>query len=298
MVQMSTGKHLNMDAIVLESEQIEVKVLPNLGFKVASILHKSKNKEFLFQPIKGSYQIPQYGDNFQEYDRSGLDEMIPTIVEDKYPIGELEGRNLPDHGDVWSIPWKVELLDNKVVGNVSLRSLPLEFTKSISFSEKDTIRMDYTVKNLSKEDIHYIWVLHGLNVFDNDTEFIFQDDMNFPINIYSNEDLEKINLKYLKDYKDNRSYKYYFWGEIKNGEVGLDYKKDRIKYLIKYDTKIHPYLGVWVTKGEFNGEYNCCLGPSNGFYDSVSLSYENNRIPLLKRNDEEKWTIFIEIKEY
>ncbi len=73
---------------------------------------------------------------------------------------------------------------------------------------------------------------------------------------------------------------------------------DRIRYLIQYDPLVHPYLGVWITKGGFKGEYNCALEPSNGFYDSLALAYENKKIPLLKARGEDQWTIFIQIKEY
>lgn len=118
------------------------------------------------------------------------------------------------------------------------------------------------------------------------------------INIHSNEDLDKLDLKYLKSYRDKRSYKYYFWGKFKKGEVGLNYTRDRLQYIIKYDINIHPYLGVWITKGGFKGEYNCALEPSNGFFDSVSLAYENKMVPLLSPYGEDRWTIYIDIREY
>ncbi|MEW8972605.1 MAG: hypothetical protein AB2375_00295 [Tissierellaceae bacterium] len=298
MTQIEIKKHLNMDAIVMKNKCLEIKVLPRLGFKMAAILYRPKNKEFLFQPTEGKYQMPNYGDDFEKYDTSGLDEMIPTIEKCEYPVGDLKGNILPDHGDVWSVPWNIQILEDRIVGNIKLRSLPLEFIKTISFQGDSTIKMDYKVKNLSDREIYYIWALHGLNVFDDDTEFIFQDDMKNVINIHSNEDLDKIDLKYLKNYRNDRSYKYYFWGKFKTGEVGLDYTRDRIQYMIKYDTDIHPYLGVWITKGGFKGEYNCALEPSNGFYDSVSLAYENKMVPLLSSYGEDRWTIYIDIRKY
>ncbi len=107
-----------------------------------------------------------------------------------------------------------------------------------------------------------------------------------------------MDIKYLKNYRDKEAYKFYFEGDLEKGQVGLDYTKDRVQYLIKYQTKINPYLGVWITKGGFKGEYNCALEPSNGFYDSVSLAYENQKLPLVQGQEEHKWTVFIEIKEY
>ena len=202
MIKIKTGKHLNMNAIIIYTESLQVKILPEIGFKMASIVYKPKNKEFLFQPTKRRYEIPKYGDDFEKYDTSGLDEMVPTVDKSQYPAGDLKGKMLPDHGDVWSLPWNTDVCNNKITGKVKLRSLPLEFIKSVSFSDEHTIRMDYKVKNLSDKDIYYIWTLHGLNVFDENTEFIFQEDMNSPINVHSNEELDKLNLKYLKNYKD------------------------------------------------------------------------------------------------
>lgn len=298
MINIKIGKHLNMDAIIMESQSIRLKILPDLGFKMASIVSLHKDKEFLFQPTRKKYDIPKYGDSFENYDTSGLDEMMPTVDKCIYPAGGFKGEILPDHGDVWTLPWDVNIKDNSIIGKVKLKSLPLEFTKTLSFRDENTIRMDYRVKNLSHKEVYYLWALHGLNKFDDHTEFIFPQGLGPPINVYDDEDLREMDIKYLKNYRDKEAYKFYFEGDLEKGQVGLDYTKDRVQYLIKYQTKINPYLGVWITKGGFKGEYNCALEPSNGFYDSVSLAYENQKLPLVQGQEEHKWTVFIEIKEY
>lgn len=298
MTEICKGQHLNMPAIVMESSSLSLKILPEIGFKISSIVDRASGKEFLFQPTRGKYDKPQYGQAFEKYDTSGLDEMLPTVDKCLYPVGDFKDSILPDHGDVWSLSWESEISKNKVIGRVKLKSLPLEFTKTLSFSDEKTIRMDYRVKNLSDKNVHYLWTLHGLNVFDDYTEFIFDQGMNAPLNVYDDEDLSKIDLKCLKNYKDKSSYKYYFSESAISGQVGLDYTKDRLQYIVKYDPNIHPYLGVWITKGGFKGEYNCALEPSNGFYDSLNLAYRNKKLPLLKAYGEDRWTIFIEIREY
>ena len=170
--------------------------------------------------------------------------------------------------------------------------------KIISFGNDNTIKMDYKVRNLSDENVYYLWALHGLNVFDDNTEFIFSEDMKDVLNVGNEDDLSKIDLRYLKNYEDKKSHKYYFTNEIQGGIAGLDYTSERIRYMINYDSKINPYLGVWITKGGFKGEYNCALEPSNGFYDNLSLAYENKKVPFLKPLEEKQWTIVIEVSEY
>jgi hypothetical protein len=298
MVKIENGKHLNMNAIIMKNENLQVKLLPDLGFKMASIVHLPKQKEFLFQPTKNKYSIPNYNDKFEKYDTSGLDDVIPTIDECTYPHGKFKGKLLPDHGDVWSMKWDVGVFKNKVVGNVALKSLPLELTRHIELSEDSTIRLNYKVKNLGDEEVYFIWALHGLNNFDDYTEFIFQEDMVDVINVYDNEDLTKIDLKKLDNYETGRSYKYYFLNEFNKGEVGLNYTREKLKYIIKYDANVLPYLGIWITKGGFKGEHNCALEPSNGFYDSLSTAYLNKKLPCLSSHEEINWSIEIQIIDY
>ena len=146
-----------MDCISLLQENIKVKVIPELGFKVASIVYKGN--EMLFQPTEGRYRKVPYGSDFKTSDTSGMDEMMPTI--EKCVLG---CRSLPDHGDVWSVPWDVDICNGHIEGNVKLRSLPLRFSKAVKINNDDSIQMDYWVQNLSGERVPFLWALHGLNV--------------------------------------------------------------------------------------------------------------------------------------
>ena len=313
-MEIKNEKHFNLNSIVMESKVLKVKLLPDLGFKMASLIYKPKNMEILFQPTNKKYSIPQYGDYFEKYDTSGLDEMIPTIDKCVYPEGTYKGNILPDHGDVWSIPWHTDIKKDTIVGKVKLKSLPLEFHKSLTFETDNVVRVEYKVKNLGNENISYLWALHGLMIFDDETKIIFPKEAKNILNVHENSvlgscgerysfplvkdiDDNLVDLSYLKHYRDGESYKYYFLDDLKVGEVGLHYLDKKVKYILRYDTKKIPYLGVWVTQGGFKGEYNCAIEPSNGFYDSVEIAYEKRKLPELKSKEEDFWTIYMEIKE-
>ena len=55
--------------------------------------------------------------------------------------------------------------------------------------------------------------------------------------------------------------------------------------MLHYDVKKLPYLGVWITAGGFEGDYNCALEPSNGFYDGIGRAEKNCRLPVLKAGE-------------
>ena len=309
MIQIKKGKHLNMDAIIMKSKYLEIRLLPKLGFKMASFKYIPKDKELLFQPSRDLYEIPYYGKAFEEYDTSGLDEMIPTIDECKY-----RGNTLPDHGEAWSVPWNVEIIDETVVGNINLKTLPLRFNKSLAFHNENTIKVEYKVENLENQEIDFLWALHGLNVFDDKTEMLIPKEAKNILNVHENDQLgyvgrknsfplakdidgNSIDLTFLKNYKENRCYKYYFLDQIEEGKVGLHYKDENIVYTLKYDSRKIPYLGVWITKGGFKGEYNCAIEPSTGYYDSLELAVKNDKVTRLKPYEYFCWTIYMEVRE-
>lgn len=309
MIQIKEGKHLNMDAIIMKNKYLEIRLLPKLGFKMASFKYIPKDKELLFQPTKGLYDIPFYGAAFEEYDTSGLDEMIPTIDKCDY-----RGNTLPDHGEVWSVPWNVEIVGKSLKGNIKLKTLPLIFYKSLCFHDENTIKVEYKVENLEDQEIEFLWALHGLNVFDDKTEIIVPKEAKNIINVHENDllgevgrknsfpiakDVEGnfIDLTLLKNYKDNRCYKYYFLDQLEEGNVGLYYKEENILYTLKYNSKKIPYLGIWITKGGFKGEYNCAIEPSTGYYDSLELAIKNDKVTKLKPYEQFCWSIYMGVEE-
>ena len=75
--------------------------------------------------------------------------------------------------------------------------------------------------------------------------------------------------------------KYYVESRISEGYCGFYYPVADISYILQYDGSKLPYLGVWITAGGFQGDYNCALEPTNGFYDSIGRAAENRRLPVL-----------------
>ena len=97
-----------LDAWVLENEILRTIVVPELGAKLVSLLDKRSQREWLVDPGERPFQKVAYGAPFEKQDMSGWDDMFPTISACEYPgPGEKHGVALPDHGEVWSLPWTV-----------------------------------------------------------------------------------------------------------------------------------------------------------------------------------------------
>jgi hypothetical protein len=104
---MSAATWHGMPALVLESELLRVVVVPQLGAKLVSLFDRRNRYEWLIGPARPLRPVA-YGSPFVEQDMSGWDEMFPTIDACALPAaGGTQGPWLPDHGEVWALPWAV-----------------------------------------------------------------------------------------------------------------------------------------------------------------------------------------------
>lgn len=286
-------KYLNAEAFVLENEYIKLVQLKDFGAKIASIFYKEKEREILFQPTKKKYDMPKFGDDFSKYDTSGLDEMLPTIDTCVYPKSRIK---LQDHGSVWSVPWKNHVSKSGLESQVVLEDLPLKLKRVVSL-ENRSILLSYTLYNLSEQSQYYLWALHGLMNFNDETELFFSKDIKSIVNVIDFKDYD-FNPRILKEYPDKSENKFYFIDELNKGMAGINYLDDKFKLIMEYETSILKYLGVWVTKGGFKGEYNLAIEPATGYYDSLERAFENEKASKIMADDEISWGIKISFENY
>src|ERR1044071_6954902 len=95
-----------LSAIRLHNDVLRAVFIPELGGKMVSLVRVASGHEFLLQPqdCGRKYGRPVYGDRMDDFDASGFDECFPTISACKYP--EDLNVSLPDHGELWPVPWK------------------------------------------------------------------------------------------------------------------------------------------------------------------------------------------------
>jgi len=298
-----------MNCYCLENELIKLSILPDLGAKIASLVYKPQNFEVLFQPEDGGYRLAAYGDGFADYDTSGADEMFPTIDPCAYPYEGYQGKALPDHGELWSIPWSIIPLDEGLAAEVKGRALPYIFRRTISLS-KNTVHMEYQVCNRGDKPLYGLWAFHGLAACDESTRLILPPTQriitvhdskllgstgtshSFPLTLDQNG--QEYFLDRIKPRTTGKTEKIYVEGLIRKGEAALTLNEGRLIYKLVFPEDKVPYLGVWLNEGGFKGEYNCALEPSSGYYDSLEVAQKLDGISPLAAGATREW--YLEIK--
>ena len=149
-----------LDSVQIRDEDLEVTVIPGLGGKISSI--RWSGREILARNPSKKFVPARYAAPYADYDASGFDECIPTIGPCEYPEYPWKGIELPDHGEVWSLPWSTWGEDGCLCLRTQGIRLPYVFEKRLRILGPGEIQIQYALVNPSPFPIKYLWSSHPL----------------------------------------------------------------------------------------------------------------------------------------
>src|SRR5438876_11642513 len=145
---------------VLSSRKVQITVVPELGAKIISLKDLHTGREWMWHP-RGGLKLfrNRPGDDFSRSPLVGADECLPTIAPCLWHC-----LALPDHGEVWCMPWS---LDGDAWANGGLRTMtglslsPFHFERAIELQENE-VRLSYQLLNQGEAEEAYLWAIHPL----------------------------------------------------------------------------------------------------------------------------------------
>lgn len=312
---MKEGIYKGLKALILSTEKIEGIVLPEYGGKLASLKSLKTGREFLFQSDSSELKLPTYGAAFSDFDSSGFDEMFPSIDATFYPSGKLRGAVIPDHGEVWAMPWDTKPVNDATISlKVTGRCLPYQLSKKVIFDE-NTITIDYELFNMNDEPLAFIWAAHALlNCDQKKSKIITPSNLTRVMNVERKsqhlgqwgevydypvaKDIygEKVDLSRFEAAESGNCEKFYFTDNLTDGWCGVEYSDPKEKLIYEFPVNDVPYLGVWKTHGAYKGHYNFALEPCTGAYDDLYLAEKINRASHVAPGEIYTWFLKIRVE--
>src|SRR5512133_2380160 len=135
------SRYKDQPAVTLESAMLAAQFLPGIGAKLCSLVYKPAGVELLLQRPAPEYrQAPYDGDYVAQGECSGFDEMFPSIDRGFYEAYPWRGTPLPDHGEVWSLPWEYSERDAELEFSVHGVRFPYRLEKWVRFTDEGTLR--------------------------------------------------------------------------------------------------------------------------------------------------------------
>lgn len=290
--------------MILESEILKIEVQPQLGGKITSFFHKGKAFELAAQTDRRIEDLPGVTAGFGPY-AFGMDECFPNIDAEQV---EWKGRQLvfPDHGEIWKAAFAVTELS----GNSATLcwNSPMGYRYQKTYQLKgNCLTIRYRIINDGAEELPCFWTWHGLMRYEEDMEVILPDGTTHCRNVLTGPELGEAGTVYpvggsydftkVPKAESRTMSKFYVEHPVKTGKCGLRYPTQNVNCMLEYDAEILPYLGFWITAGGLNGDYNCALEPTNGFYDSISTAHGNEKLPILLPGDTLEFQINITLTD-
>jgi hypothetical protein len=160
MAQLSQTNVEDLNGLVFENDTIKMTILPDLGAKVISLVLKANGHEYLWRYPGRPLRLPEYDSTFTDYDISAWDECFPTIYPVPYPLDPWKGIQVPDHGEVWALPWRWEMQGEALrMWTHSIR-FGYHFERTFRLTDDGAIEIAYSATNPTAFPLHSLWSMH------------------------------------------------------------------------------------------------------------------------------------------
>ena len=307
------GTYKDVDGIVLENSELRAILLPQSGSKIASIMYKPREAELLWQESDAKFPKSEYGQPFGRAQSFGFDEMFPTINACRYAGGVWDGVPLPDHGEVWSLPWHYEIEGERLRLWVYGVRLPYLLEKTVALND-NTLTIEYAVTNLSPFPLDYLWAAHPLFNLTPGARLLLPPAMTKILNAYSGEPLRDYGRLYdfpAATLDDGRvvdlatlaapdgvgRQKYYFAAPLSEGWCGLRDPGRNLAIRLSFPPEVVRYLGIWFNQGWWEQQYNVALEPATAAMDQPDLAKARNMSSTLPPHGKHAWFLRLAVKE-
>ncbi len=270
----------------LQSEQVALAVVPELGARIISLKDLQTQREWLWHPGESLELFKnEPHDAFCDSPLAGMDECLPTISPCAW-----RGRKLPDHGEVWSGPWEADMGDwqNGILKtSIRLKSLPFVFERTIALQECE-IRLNYKLSNVSGAEEPYLWAVHPL------LRLMAGDQLELPgstrrllngaawvDDLVSAPTPQKCAKAFAYPVSEG-------WAVIKNDATG-----DRLEFV--WDSLQNNSLGLWITRGGWHGHHHFAIEPSNADHDCLATASGRGSCGIIAANSSVSWQLILRV---
>jgi hypothetical protein len=299
----------DLPALRLSKYHIKLVVIPALGGKISSICWRGL--EFLARNTRKPFRHAVYAASYAQFDASGFDECFPTIGPCNYPKYPWQGFHLPDHGEVWSLPWHVTSDADSLTLETGGVRLPYKFQKRISIEDPGSITLQYTLTNHSPFEFHYLWSAHPLFAPNPGMRLCLPPEVRVLVDWSKHGRLGEIwtchNWPHTQDCQGNLV----DLSLIHSPEVGwVDklyttpltegwcaiYDPANGSYAaFVFSPEQIPFVGLSINQGGWPldepGYYNIGLEPCNGFPDRLDLAMEQGEAASIRAYQSTQWSL-------
>lgn len=284
-------RYKDQPAVTLETDMLAAQFMPGAGGGLCSLVYRPLGLELLVQRPGQRYRRGPYdGDYVADGECAGMDDMFPTIDRCFYDLHPWRGTPIPDHGEVWSLPWDAAIEDETLHLAVHGVRFPYRLEKQISFSRPDVLHIAYRLTNLSGFEFYFLWAAHPMFMLEEGARLVLPEGVNKAVvtftltgemGRYGSEvdwpiatlpDGERRDLRRIRPRHTRAADKYYFKNALPEGWCALTYPHSNLTLALSFPIARVPYLGILPNEGGWQDLYNIFIEPATAPFDRPDLA--------------------------
>ena len=301
-------------AVALRSAEVELVAVPAIGMKLTN-LRRLNGREWLWRSDQIPLALPEPGASYVEAAASGgWDECFPTVGPCPVPGAPPATPLLPDHGELWSAPWKSSVYEHAegttLAGSAEGTAFPYEFHRQITLAnDEPVVRFRYRLRHLGGTPFPWIWSSHPLLNVQPGSELTLSGITQVKVDaVHGRDDLSENDVVSWPGTVSGQADRFVFpedggWALKIFADVGGDggliltdpRRGERLEVLVRREET--PQVGVWINCGGWapagrRPYYNLGLEPCIGAPDRLDRAMQDWRTAqTLDPGEEREWSL-------
>src|SRR5450830_222947 len=152
-------KYDSFSAIEIKNKFLSLITIPELGGKIVSLKNIKSDFDFAFKNKTVGLSREAYDSDYSKSSSAGIDECFMSISPSIYSEYPWKNTYIPDHGEIWSLKFKTEIIDEDICQKVIGVRFPYIFNRKIKL-DQNKVFFFYKAENLSAMDLKFIWSFH------------------------------------------------------------------------------------------------------------------------------------------
>ncbi|MBK4348641.1 hypothetical protein [Lacisediminihabitans changchengi] len=258
--------------------------VPSRGAKFVS-LRDQHGREWLSQTTRPNVGP---GRSFGQAEMAGWDECAPTI-----DACTVQGRELPDHGDLWDVAWSEDGNRTSVNGT----SWPYSLERTVEQSPFGGIRLSY-VARAAGDRVPFLWAAHPQFVAPAGSYVQLGGGITRVVDILaeSQPPLPWTSALASFDSVAPGGFRKVYVDPSMIATSATLVRPEGVSLRMRWSNDVR-YLGLWFDHAAYAAQAVVAIEPALGFADSLAKAVSNGAAAILQREEPLRWWVDIDVIE-
>lgn len=262
-------------AIVISNNKLRAVVIPELGGRVWELEDRARGRQWIWHRDDVPLQKAQTGACYDDVWAGGWEELFPNDAPCRF-----DGRDLPDHGEWWTMSWDATVLSmkNNAVVRLAAKSTAVKTTcvKEFSLAEDAAaLVVNYQIRNDEVRPIHFLFKQHLAISITPDCRLWMPGGRVQPVDMSFSTILpeggpfdwpfaagqgKSVDLRTIPPAHVGSREFVYVW-ELPEPWCGVQDMKEGAAIRMEFDSRSYPYVWLFLTYGGWRNLYTAVLEP-------------------------------------